>query len=124
MSSRRYYNDDPYPFISGDTWPSLIFQVGTSTGAPADFTSYPNMVVTARFREKGASTSLAEITCSHVDRTIGQFRISLWPEAVSGAEEGTHELEIECDLAGDGVTVQTVFNLVKFRVYEQFGDAE
>jgi hypothetical protein len=57
-----------------------------------------------------------------VDKAIGQFMINAWPAAVAAAEEGAHELEIEVDYLGDGTQIQTVYDIVKFKVFEQFGD--
>ena len=119
--ARRYFNTEAYELVQGDTLPAYIFSI-YSNGEPADFSSYGSLVVTARFREKGATTSLAEIVCDEVNASIGQFKITLWPAAVSAAEEGKHELEIEVDYLGDGTQVQTVTDLVLFKVLEQFGD--
>ena len=120
--SHRYFNEEAYPFIQGDTFPSFIFTINDSSGAPADFSSYPSIIVQARFREKNAALSLAVITCAEVDSAIGQFRISSWPATVTNAETGKHELEIQVDYLGDGTQVQTVYTLVEFKVFEQFGD--
>jgi len=119
--ARRYFNTEAYELVQGDTLPAYIFSI-YSNGEPADFSSYGSLVVTARFREKGATTSLAEIVCDEVNASVGQFKITLWPAAVSAAEEGKHELEIEVDYLGDGTQVQTVTDLVLFKVLEQFGD--
>jgi hypothetical protein len=118
----RYFNDDPYPLIQGDNFPPYVFTIRDSTGQAADFSSYGSLVVRARFREQGYPLSLAVITCSDVDKAIGQFMIDSWPEAVAAAEEGIHELEIEVDYLGDESRIQTVYDIVKFKVFEQFGD--
>lgn len=118
---RRYFNGtDAYELVQGDTLPAYIFTI-YSNGVPANFSSYGSLIVTARFREKGSETSLAEIVCDEVDASIGQFKITLWPAAVSDAETGKHELEIEVDYLGDGTQVQTVTDLVLFNMLEQFG---
>jgi hypothetical protein len=118
----RYFNEDPYPLIQGDTFPPYVFTIQDSTGQPADFSSYGSLVIRARFREQGSALSLAVITCSVVDAAIGQFMIGSWPAAVAAAEEGKHELEIEVDYLGDGTQMQTVYHIVQFKVHEQFGD--
>ena len=120
--SKRYFNSDPYPLPQGDTKPSYIFTINDSTGSPADFSSYPSLIVRARFREQGATLSLAVITCTVVNATIGKFKIATWPAAVAAADEGIHELEIEVDYQGDLTEIQTVYNWVKFDVLEQFGE--
>jgi len=120
--SKRYFNDTAYPFIQGNTRPTYTFTIYDSTGAPANFSSFPSIVVTARFREEGATTSLAVITCDEVNKAIGKFKITTWPAAVAAANEGVHELEIEVDYAGDDTLVERVYHLVKFKVYEKFGD--
>ncbi len=119
--SRSYFNDDAYEFVQGDTLPAYVFSI-FSNGSAADLSGYLSIIVKARFREKGASTSLAVITCTEVDASIGQFSIDIWPAAVAAASTGKHELEIEVDYLGDGTQVQTTTNLVLFKVLEQFGD--
>lgn len=118
----RYFNEDAYPFIQGDNLPSYVFSIYDSDNLPADLSGYPSLIVTAKFREKNAAASLAQITCTEVDASIGQFKITSWPSAVSSASEGKHELEIQLDYQGDGTEIQTVYNLVQFDVVEQFGD--
>lgn len=121
MSVERYFNTEPYPLIKGDTNPPYVFSIYDSDGAPADLSSYGSLVVTGRVREEGSATSLAAITCTAVDASIGQFKVPAWPSAVTSADEGILELEIELDYLGDATQVQTVYNLVQFRLYEQFG---
>lgn len=118
----RYFNEDPYPLIQGDNFPPYVFTIQDSTGQVADFSSYDSLIVRARFREQGDPLSLAVIICTAVDKAIGQFKIDSWPAAVAAAEEGTHELEIEVDYLGDGTQIQTVYDIVNFKVFEQFGD--
>jgi len=120
--SNRYFNSEAYPFFVGDTKPTYIFTIYNTLNQPADFSSFPNIIVKARFREKGSSTSLAVITCETVSLAAGKFKITTWPSEVAAAEEGIHELEIEIDYKGDGTEIQTVFSLIKFKVYEEFGD--
>lgn len=119
--NERYFNDDAYPLIQGDTFPSYVFSIYDSTGAAVDLSAYGSLVVTAKFREEDAAASLAAITCTAVDKSIGQFKIASWPAAVGSASEGTHELEIELDYLGDATQVQTVYHLIQFEVIEQFG---
>lgn len=117
---KEYFNSEEYLLTQNDTLPAYVFSL-FSNGSAADLSGYPAIVVKARFREKGSATSLAVITCTTVNATIGQFQIALWPAAVAAAETGTHELEIEVDYLGDATQVQTCTNLVKFKVLEEFG---
>lgn len=119
--ANRYYNSTAYPFVKGDRKPSYTFSIYNYTGGPANLSSYPSLIVHARFREQGSSTSLANITCTAVNAAIGQYRIDTWPTTVAAASEGIHELEIEVDFNGDGTVTQTVYHLIKFNVLEQFG---
>lgn len=114
-----YFNDEAYPLVQGDTWPPYAFTIGTADGA-GDFTEYPDVVVTARVRYRGAATTLAAITCEEVDRRVGQFRIATWPEEVMGGDPGAMEMELEVDYLGDGVLVGTVIDLIKFDLLEGF----
>ncbi len=118
---KQYFNSDEYIFTQNDTLPAYVFTL-YSNGSAVDLSGYPAIVVKARFREKGAALSLAVITCTVVNATIGQFQIANWPAAVSAAETGRHELEIEVDYLGDATQVQTCTNLVLFKVLEEFGD--
>jgi len=119
--SHRYFNEEAYPLIQGDTLPAYVFSIYDSNGAPANLSAYSALVVTARFRESGSATSLAVITCTEVNASIGQFKIDAWPSAVSSASEGKHELEFQVDYLGDATSIQTVYTLVQFKVFEQFG---
>jgi hypothetical protein len=118
----RYFNDDAYPLVQNDTWPIYTFQIGAN-GQAADFTGYPNVVVKAKVRERGAVVTLAEITCDTVDRSSGQFKVSAWPAAVMSSDPTTLEMQVEVDYLGDGTYVATVYHLVKFKLYEEFADA-
>lgn len=118
----RYFNNVAYPFIQGDTLPAYVFSLKNANGTVVDLSAYPALIVYARFREQGSSDSLAKITCTEIDASIGKYRIDSWPSAVAAAEEGLHELEIEIDYLGDATVIQTVYHLVKFKVIEQFGE--
>ena len=116
----KYFNQDPYKLTQNDTDPPLTFVLG-SGGTADDFSDYPNMVVTARVRQAGESTSLADITCTHVHRSTGQFQIASWPTAVVSADSGPLEVQISIDYWGDGTKVLTVVDWLKLKLLEEFG---
>lgn len=118
----RYFNDDAYLLTQNDTWPSYTFQIGTN-GVASDFSVYPSRVVTAYVRQKGADTTLAEITCSAVNAATGQFKITTWPSTVTSVNPTNLEVQVEVDYYGDGVQVSTAINLIKFRLLEKFASA-
>ncbi len=119
--ANRYYNSTAYPFVIGDRKPSYTFSIYNYTGGPANLSSYPSLIVYARFRAQGVTTSIAKITCTAVNAAVGQYRIDTWPTTVAAASEGIHELEIEVDFLGDATITQTIYQLIKFNVIEQFG---
>jgi hypothetical protein len=117
---KRDFNPQPYPLVQSDTRPPITIQIGDSTGAAADFSAYPSIVVRGYWRERNASSITATITLSTVDATVGQFKIDSWSATALGVDEGRYEIEIEIDYQGDGSVVETVFDTIQFKVWEDF----
>lgn len=115
--------------VTADTLPSLVFTLRNSnlaasgmvldendetTWAPIDITS---AVVRMRIREVGETTLVDTRTGSVVDGAAGTVAIDF--ASTTFATAGTYEGEIEITFSSGGV--QTLVDLVKFKVREGFG---
>lgn len=120
--------------VAGDSRPQLIFSItDQDTGVPMNF-SESETVVRVKLREAGATDIKATMTCGkligvvNTDGTVdysapyntpgsgGRVYMDWEPGALNTA--GEYEAEIEIQFP-DG-TIQTVYDLLKFRVREQF----
>lgn len=109
--------------VQGDTRPYLIIDLtDEATGAPINVSDIGTSVV-LKFREAGASTIKATLTCYKLGTTNNPIpgadgRVqALWPAGALDTS-GSFEGEIEITFA-DG-TVQTVYDKLKFTVREEF----
>jgi len=103
--------------VQGDTKPALVCNItDETTGLPIGLTG---ATVRLKFRAAGATTLTATVTGSVTDGPNGQvvFYPASAPEMLQG-EPGDYEGEIEITF-GDS-TVQTVYDLLKFKVREDF----
>jgi len=103
--------------VQGDTKPALVCTItDENTGAAINLTG---ATVRLKFRLAGAETLTATVTGSVTDGAAGQcaFYPASAPEMLQG-EPGDYEGEIEITFADS--TVQTVYDLLKFRVREDF----
>lgn len=103
--------------VQGDTKPALVCTItDENTGAAINLTG---ATVRLKFRLAGADTLTATVTGSVTDGAAGQcaFYPASAPEMLQG-EPGDYEGEIEITFADS--TVQTVYDLLKFRVREDF----
>jgi hypothetical protein len=120
--------------VAGDSRPQLIFSItDQDTGVPMNF-SETETVVRVKLREAGDTEIKATMLCGkligvvNADGTInfaapyntpgsgGRLYMDWEPGALDSA--GEYEAEIEITFP-DG-TIQTVYDLLKFRVREQF----
>lgn len=85
-----------------------------NTGAIIDITG---ATVLLKFRQVGSSTLQATITGTVTSGSGGVVVFPMTEEALSGPG-GEYEGEIEIEFTGG--SVQTVYDLLKFRVREQF----
>ena len=115
--------------VVGDTFPELTFTLkdsntaasGTTldeedsdTGAPI---SIAGGTVRLRTREVGSTTVLSTITCTRVgDGTAGQCTL-IWP---SGTWTAAGTFEGEIDLTDSNSYIQTVNDLIKFIIRDDF----
>jgi hypothetical protein len=103
--------------VQGDTRPAIVCTItDDTTGAPINITG---CTVRLKFRAAGATVLTATITGSVTDGPNGQvvFFPASDPAMLQGAP-GDYEGEIEITF-GD-TTVQTVYDLLKFKVREDF----
>jgi hypothetical protein len=103
--------------VQGDTRPAIVCTItDDTTGAPINITG---CTVRLKFRAAGATVLTATITGSVTDGPNGQvvFFPSSDPAMLQGAP-GDYEGEIEITFAD--TTVQTVYDLLKFKVREDF----
>lgn len=108
---------DKIKLVQGDTRPALVCTItDDTTGAPI---SLGGATVVLKFRAVGATTLTASVNGSVTDGPNGVvvFFPATAPAMLAG-EAGDYEGEIEITYS-DG-TVQTVYDLLKFKVREDF----
>ncbi|CAB5220088.1 hypothetical protein UFOVP232_44 [uncultured Caudovirales phage] len=103
--------------VQGDTKPALVCNITDETTGSAIALTGATAVL--KFRAVGASTLTATVTGSVTDAANGQvaFFPASAPEMLQGAA-GDYEGEIQITFADN--TVQTVYDLLKFKVREDF----
>lgn len=122
------YSDTIF-LVAGDNLPFITFALKDSNTAasgavldPNDPTTWAPIDVTGatvrlRLRLQGSSTIHATLTCVLVDPDDGVVATD-FPDGVLSAA-GTYEGEIEITFGDD--SVQTVYELVRFKVRAEFG---
>jgi hypothetical protein len=103
--------------VQGDTRPAIVCTITDDrTQQPINVTG---ATVLLKFRAAGAQVLTTTVTGSITDGAAGQvvFFPSTAPEMLQG-EPGDYEGEIEITFSDS--TIQTVFDLIKFRVREDF----
>jgi hypothetical protein len=103
--------------VRNDTRPALVCNItDDTTGAAIDITS---AVVLLKFRATGATELTATVAGAVTDGPAGQvaFYPASAPEMLQGAA-GDYEGEIEITFADS--QIQTVYDLLKFKVREDF----
>lgn len=103
--------------VQGDTKPAIVCRLtDDTTGNPLGITG---ATVRLKFRAAGATTLTATVTGTVTDGPNGEvvFYPASAPEMLQG-EPGDYEGEIEVTFAD--TTVQTVYDLLKFKVREDF----
>lgn len=103
--------------VQGDTRPAIVCAItDETTGAPIPLSG---ATVRMKFRAVGSETLTATITGSVTDAVGGvvAFFPSSDPQMLQG-DAGDYEAEIEITFQ-DG-TIQTVYDLIKFKVREDF----
>jgi len=104
--------------VQNDLKPDIYFMITNKSDDTVVDVSASSIVVTAKFRAKGASTSLFEATCTKVKPVLGIVSM-VWPADSLDVDAGRYEIEITVT---DGTDPQTVLDIVQVRVKEEFGD--
>lgn len=108
---------DKIRLVQGDTKPALVCVItDETTGNPIALTG---ATVRLKFRAAGTTTLTATVTGSITNGAAGEcvFYPASAPEMLQG-EAGDYEGEIEITFS-DG-SIQTVYDLLKFKVREDF----
>lgn len=103
--------------VQGDTKPAIVCRLtDDTTGLPLGITG---ATVRLKFRAAGATTLTATVVGTVTDGANGEvvFYPASAPEMLQG-EPGDYEGEIEITFAD--TTVQTVYDLLKFKLREDF----
>ena len=114
--------------VTGDTLPAMTFTLRDSNAAASGFTLDPNdsatwaainitgATVVLRVREIGSTGTPTTLSGVVVDGSAGTVLISFENDTFPTA--GQYEGELEVTFSGGGI--QTVVDLVKFKVRESF----
>lgn len=108
---------DKIKLVQGDTKPALVCTItDETTGEPIGLTG---ATVRLKFRAAGATELTATVVGTVTNGAAGQ--VAFYPASAPGmlqGEPGDYEGEIEITFADS--TVQTVYDLLKFKVREDF----
>ena len=106
---------DKIKLVQGDSRPQLqLTLTDDTTGAPIDLTG---ATVLMKFRESGSEGYLEALTGIVTNAVTGQVVI-IWNATSLDVPEGEYEGEIEITFAD--ATIQTVYNLLKFKLRADF----
>lgn len=101
--------------VQGDTRPQVqVTLTDDTTGLPIQITG---ATVRMRFRAAGSSTVLSTLVGTVTDGVKGTA-VFQWPVGSLSVDEGAYEGEIEITFAD--ATVQTVYEILKFKLRAQF----
>lgn len=101
--------------VRGDTRPQLQLTLTDSTDGSA--INITGATVRLRFRAAGDTNVLSTITGIVTDGLAGKV-VFLWPAGSLDVEPGDYEGEVEVTFTD--TTVQTVYDLLKFKLRDQF----
>ncbi len=106
---------DIIKLVQGDTLPIITVTLTDEfTGVAVDLTS---AAVVVKFRKAGTTTILSTLTGSIIGAASGIFEFS-FPSPALDVDPGLYEGEIEVTFSGGAI--QSVYDLLKFRVREEF----
>lgn len=101
--------------VRGDTRPQL--QVTLTDESDGSAINITGATVRLRFRAAGETTVLSNFTGVITDAASGKV-VFLWPQGSLDVEPGDYEGEIEVTFPD--TTVQTVYEVLKFKLRDQF----
>lgn len=100
--------------VRGDNLPFIKLSLKNADETPLDVS---DATVVVKFRSSESTTTLSTLSCTFVtDGTDGVVAFN-FPGSTLDVPAGSYEGEIEINFAGQ---IQTVYNLLKFSVREQF----
>lgn len=106
---------DKIKLVQGDSRPQLqLTLTDETTGLPIDLTA---TTVTMKFREQGGSSVLDTLTGVITTPLAGQVTI-IWNPTTLDVPEGEYEGEVA--IVFSDTTIQTVYNLLKFKIRADF----
>jgi hypothetical protein len=100
--------------VQGDNLPYIRIALKNADGTPMDVS---NATVVVKFRASGTTVTLSVLTCSLVGDGTDGLVVFNFPGETLSVPAGSYEGEIEIDFDG---LIQTVYNLLKFQVREDF----
>lgn len=101
--------------VRGDTRPQLQLTLTDETTGEA--INLVGATVRLRFRAAGTTTVLSNFTGAVNDATAGKA-VFVWPQGSLDVEPGDYEGEVEVTFSDS--TVQTVYDVLKFKLRDQF----
>lgn len=108
---------DVIKLVRNDTLPTIKLQLKDEfTSLPIDLSAVGTSAQ-VKFREVGTTTVLSTISCSIVDGVNGIIQFDFSGGALN-VEPGSYEGEVQLSFSGGGV--QTLFDVLKFRVRDEF----
>ena len=103
-----------------DDLPNFIIQISNKdTGEVVDL-SPSSTVITFKFRMQGADETIFEATATKVNAALGTVQVAFPANSLDGLTAGRYEGEVTVTFDGSDQTVQ---DIVKFRLKEDFVDA-
>ena len=104
--------------VQGDTLPAIILALtDENTGSVIDLSGV-GTAVEVKFRAAGTTVVLSTIACSIIAAASGIVQFSFSGGALAAITPGLYEGEIQITFPGG--PIQTVFDVLKFRVRGQF----
>ena len=108
---------DVIKLVQGDTLPEIFLTLTNETTGAAINVSGASVSIAVKFRLAGATTTLSTIPCTKTDAANGIVSFDFGNGELVGIDPGMYEGEIAVTTGSD---VQTVYDLLRFRVREQF----
>lgn len=106
---------DIIKLVQGDTLPTITVTLTDEfTGVAVDLTG---ATVVVKFRAAGSTTLLTTLACTLVGAAAGIFSFS-FPSPALDVDPGLYEGEIQVTFSGG--EIQSVYDVLKFRVREDF----
>lgn len=100
--------------VQGDNLPYIRLALKNADETPMDVS---DATVVVKFRASGTTVTLSVLTCTFVTDGTDGLVVFNFPGETLSVPAGLYEGEIEIDFAGQ---IQTVYNLLKFQVREDF----